>query len=123
MTNDRPALSLRMLGSATPLEFGSSRFELKLSAAGGAPCAAAPPGDEALAPLAGERAPLPCEHGGGVELAGDHAQVCAQREPDPLERRRAGQRVERRVEGLRAGARHLPEEVFLRLDVVIEGRL
>ena len=44
-------------------------------------------GDEALAPLALEVAPLADEDGGDVELAGDDGEMRAQREPDPLGRR------------------------------------
>src|SRR5581483_123778 len=77
--------------------------------------------DERVAARSLERAPLAREHGRGVELRRDDPQVAAQREADPLGRGRArGQLVERRVERLRASAGDLPQEILLRLDVVVE---
>ena len=45
---------------------------------------ATPLADDLLAPLALEVPPLADEYGRHVELLGDHSQVRAQREPDPL---------------------------------------
>ena len=81
-------------------------------------------GDELLAPLALEVAPLAHEDGRDVELLGDDAQVRAQRGPDPLDHRPlVRHRVERGVERGRALARDLPEQVGLRLDVRVERAL
>ena len=81
-------------------------------------------GDELLAALALEVAPLAHEHGRDVELLGDDAEMRAQRGPDPLDHRpvvRNG--VERGVERRRALARDLPQQVGLRLDVRVERAL
>ena len=81
-------------------------------------------GDEALAPLAAQVAPLPDEDRRHVELAGDHREVPAQREPDPLGGGRVlGHRVERGMERLGALAGDVPEEILLGVDVVVERRL
>ena len=81
-------------------------------------------GDEAIAPLAFEVAPLAREDGGDIELLGDDAQVRTERCADPLDDRAVvGDGVERAVERLRPFARDLPEEVRLRLDVGVERPL
>ena len=71
-------------------------------------------GEELLGPVAFQVAPLPHEDRCDVQLLGDDAQVGAQRKPDPLARRRAvGDRVQRIVEGTRALAHRLVEQVLL----------
>ena len=85
---------------------------------------AAPLGDELLAPLALEIAPLAHEDGRDVELLGHDAKVRAQRGADPLDDRPLlRHRVERGVEGGGALARDLPEQVGLRLDVRVHRAL
>ncbi len=85
---------------------------------------AAPFGDESLAPLALEVAPLTHEHGRDVDLRADHSEMRSQGEPDPLRGRDLGRHgVERRMERLGALPRDLPEQVLLRGDVVVERRL
>src|SRR5581483_7955587 len=81
-------------------------------------------GDELLPALALEVAPLANEHGGDVELLGDDAQVRPQRRPDPVDDGPLlGNPVQAGVERRGALARHLPEEVGLRLDVCVERAL
>src|SRR5439155_2991358 len=81
-------------------------------------------GDELLAPVALEVAPLLNEDGGDVELLGDDPEVAAQRESDLLRRRQVlGDRVEGFVEGGGALPQGLVEEVLLRGDVGVERAL
>ena len=85
----------------------------------------APPlGDEPLAPLAFEVAPLAHEHGRDVDLLPDDREVRPQREADPLARGSRGRdRVEGCVERLGALPRDRPEQILLGGDVVVERRL
>src|SRR5207245_1951031 len=72
----------------------------------------APLGDELLPALALEVAPFADEHRRDVELLGDHAQVRAQRRPDPVDDGPlVGNPVQPGMECGSALARHLPEEV------------
>ena len=82
---------------------------------------AAPLGHERRVALALEVAPFPHENGRDVELPGDDGQVGAQREADPLGRRRVGgDRVQCGVERVRAFPGDFPEQVLLGGDVVVE---
>jgi hypothetical protein len=85
----------------------------------------APPfGDELLSAIARQVPPLAHEDRRDVELVRDDGEVRAQSEPDAIGRGQiARHRVERRVERGRALARDVPEQVFLRLDVVVERGL
>jgi hypothetical protein len=56
-------------------------------------------------------------------LPGDHAEMGAKRVPDPLRRRPVGHAIERGVKRASALPCDLPEQVFLRVDVVVERRL
>ena len=81
-------------------------------------------GDEELAALAFEIAPLADEDGRDVELLRDDAEVTAQRRANPLDDRPFVRHlVERRVERLGAFAGDVPEQVRLRLDVRVERAL
>src|SRR6266550_5979324 len=81
-----------------------------------------PFGDDLLAALALEVAPLLDEDCRDVQLVGDDLQVRTESQPDLLRRRRLFRdRVEPGVEGASAFGHRLVEEVLLRVDVRVEG--
>ena len=85
---------------------------------------AVPLGDEPVATVAVQVAPFLDEHGGDVQLLGDHAEVAAQREANLLDRRCVlRDRVQSCVEGGRAVHQRVEEQVFFRLDVRVQRAL
>ncbi len=84
----------------------------------------APLGDDLVAVLALEVAPLAREDGRDVELLGDDAKMTAQREPHAVGGRRVlRHRVERRVERIRSLAHRLEQELLLRAGQRVERAL
>ena len=81
-------------------------------------------GDDLVAPVALEVAPLAREHGRDVDLLGDDPEVPAEREPDPLGRRHVvGNLVERGVERVRALPHRVVEQLLLRAGERVERSL
>ena len=110
----------------TGIEVGAKIARLDALAEERAPALLVTPplGDDLVAVLALEVAPLAREHGRDVELLGDDTKMTAQRVPHAVGSRRIlGHRVERRVERIRSLAHRLEQELLLRAGQRVERAL